>query len=83
MIILDLKMPRKSGFEVLEWLQENQEFTVVPIIVMSASGLDSDVEKAYRLGANTYFAKPGTYCDLVDTMKSLKDYWTKAKKAVH
>jgi len=80
LIILDLKMPRKTGFEVLEWLQEHPEYSVVPTVVMSASVMEEDVRKAYRLGANTYFIKPGTYSELVDTMRALKDYWSKAKK---
>lgn len=79
LVILDLKMPRKSGFEVLEWLQEHQEYSVVPTIVMSASGIENDVRKAYHLGANTFFVKPTTFDQLVATMKSVAEYWAKAK----
>lgn len=81
LIILDLKMPRKTGFEVLEWLQDHPDFSVVPTVVMSASLLEEDVRKAYQLGANTYFIKPGTFSELVETMRTLKEYWTKARKA--
>ena len=80
LIILDLKMPRKNGFEVLEWLKENPEFAAIPKVVMSASGLETDVRRAYDLGANTYFIKPGTFHDLVETMRSLQSYWSKAQK---
>ena len=80
LIILDLKMPRKSGFEVLEWLQAHREYSVVPTVVMSSSNMDKDVQKAYQLGANTYFIKPTTFDELVGTMKSLSEYWTKARR---
>ena len=80
LIILDLKMPRKSGFEVLEWLQEHREYSVVPTVVMSSSSIDKDVQKAYQLGANTYFIKPTTFEELVGTMKALSEYWTKARR---
>ena len=80
LIILDLKMPRKSGLEVLAWLGENPNLSVVPTIVLSASNLDDDVRAAYDLGANTYFVKPSTFDELVETMKMVDLYWKKALK---
>jgi CheY-like chemotaxis protein len=79
-IILDLKMPRKSGLEVLKWINENPEISVVPTIVLSASNLDRDVRAAYDLGANTYFVKPTTFEDLVETMRMMENYWKKAAR---
>lgn len=80
LIILDLKMPRKSGLEVLEWINENPDVAVVPTIVLSASNLEKDVRAAYNLGANTYFVKPTTFEELVDTMRMVENYWRKAMK---
>jgi CheY-like chemotaxis protein len=80
LIILDLKMPRKTGLEVLEWLNSNREISVVPTIVLSASNLEKDVRTAYHLGANTYFVKPSTFDELVETMKAVDLYWKKAMK---
>ena len=80
LIILDLKMPRRSGLEVLAWLSENSELSVVPTIVLSASNLDKDVRTAYDLGANTYFVKPSTFEELVETMRMVETYWNKATK---
>lgn len=79
-IILDLKMPRKSGLEVLQWISENPAVSVVPTIVLSASNLEGDVRAAYDLGANTYFVKPTTFDELVETMRMLEKYWKKAAK---
>jgi CheY-like chemotaxis protein len=80
LIILDLKMPRRSGLEVLAWIAENPELAVVPTIVLSASNLDNDVRTAYNLGANTYFVKPTTFEELVETMRMVETYWNRASK---
>jgi CheY-like chemotaxis protein len=80
LIILDLKMPRRSGLEVLAWIAQHPELIVVPTIVLSASNLDNDVRSAYNLGANTYFVKPTTFEELVDTMRMVESYWTRASK---
>ena len=80
LIILDLKMPRKSGLEVLEWIGNNMHLSVVPTIVLSASNLEADVRAAYNLGANTYFVKPTTFEELVETMRMVEVYWHKAMK---
>ena len=80
LIILDLKMPRRNGLEVLAWIAENPELAVVPTIVLSASNLENDVRSAYDLGANTYFVKPTTFEELVETMRMVETYWNKASK---
>ncbi len=80
LVILDLKMPRKGGLEVLEWMNQNRDLSIVPTIVLSASNLDEDVRSAYHLGANTYFVKPSTFDELVETMKMVEAYWKKALK---
>jgi len=80
LMILDLKMPRKTGLEVLQWIDENPEVAVVPTIVLSASNLEKDVRAAYNLGANTYFVKPTTFEELVETMRTVEKYWRQAVK---
>jgi CheY-like chemotaxis protein len=80
LVILDLKMPRKNGLEVLKWMSENPDLAVVPTIVLSASNLEDDVRAAYNLGANTYFVKPTTFADLVDTMRTVETYWNRASR---
>jgi len=80
LIILDLKMPRRSGLEVLQWISDNPQLIVVPTIVLSASNLENDVRTAYNLGANTYFVKPTTFEELVETMRMVETYWTRASR---
>jgi CheY-like chemotaxis protein len=77
-IICDLKMPRKTGLEFLAWLKDHPELTVIPTIVLTSSAQDIDVVRAYQLGANTYFLKPGTYEEMQVLVKKIREYWTAA-----
>jgi CheY-like chemotaxis protein len=79
LMILDIKMPRKTGLEVLAWLDEHPEFAVVPTVVLSSSNVEKDIRKAYHHGANTYFVKPTTFDQLVETIRSMQNYWNKAQ----
>lgn len=74
-LILDLKMPRMSGFELLSWIREHPEFRVIPTIIMTSSRQDIDVQKAYNLGANTYMIKPSSFEELAKMVKLAHDYW--------
>ncbi|MGZ4986964.1 MAG: response regulator [Limisphaerales bacterium] len=79
-ILMDLKMPRMDGFAVLAWLRKNPECSVIPVIVMSSSGLDSDVLEAYRLGANAFFEKPADFNELQEILRSILIFWSHAKR---
>src|SRR5258708_6317532 len=63
-IFTDLKMPRVGGFEILEWLRAHPECSVIPVIILSASRLEADVQRAYQLGGNAYLVKPSKLEDL-------------------
>ena len=74
LILLDLKMPRMMGLEVLQWIRE--EFgSRVAVIVLTSSPLESDIEKAYALGANAFLIKPGDNKTLQVMMKTTCDFW--------
>jgi CheY-like chemotaxis protein len=75
-IILDLKMPRKGGLEVLEWLKEHPEYRVIPTIILTSSKLNEDVVRAYGLGANSYMVKPLVFDDLQRMIKTAHEYWS-------
>jgi len=81
-VVLDLKMPRMNGFEVLQWLRQEPGLTRIPAVVLSGSGLESDIEEAYRLGANTYFTKPGQLAELRKIIGSLIDYWRRSQRPI-
>ncbi|MEO6183085.1 MAG: response regulator [Verrucomicrobiota bacterium] len=74
-IILDLKMPRRGGLEVLEWLKEHPRYRVIPTLVLTSSKINEDVIKAYGLGANSYMVKPSNFDDLQQMIKTAHDYW--------
>ncbi len=68
-LILDLKMPRKTGFDVLEWARGNPELQTLPIIILSSSDMPNDVKRAYNLGATTYFVKSASFQELVQYLR--------------
>lgn len=74
-ITIDLQMPGTDGFAVLEHLQKNPEFAVIPTVVLTASRDLDDIKKAYRLGASSYHVKPNSPPELRVFLKVLHDYW--------
>jgi CheY-like chemotaxis protein len=68
LVLLDLKMPKRSGFEVLAWLRSQEYLSSLPVVVLTSSEEVPDVAKAYRLGANSYLVKPAQLDDLVQMM---------------
>jgi CheY-like chemotaxis protein len=71
LVLLDLKMPVKTGFEVLEWLQGQEAFQELPVFILSSSGEKRDVERAYKLGAANYFVKSPDLEDVLQFLRSL------------
>lgn len=79
-LILDLKMPRMSGLELLAWIRDHPDYRVIPTIIMTSSRLEVDIEKAYSLGANTYMIKPPSLDELVKMVKAAHEYWSVSVK---
>jgi len=75
LLLLDLKMPRKSGFEVLRWLRQQAGLKRLPVVVLTSSNQSPDINKAFDLGANSYIVKPGGFDSLVEMVKNLNLYW--------
>ncbi|SRR5258708_29229696 len=75
LLLLDLKLPRISGFEVLEWLRGYPGLKRLLVVVFSASRGEEDVRRAYTLGANAYIVKPHEPEELVKTVERLQRYW--------
>jgi CheY-like chemotaxis protein len=70
-LLLDLNMPGKSGFEVLEWVRQQPTLKRLVIIILTASNRAVDADRAYELGANFYLTKPGQFKELVEMTKCL------------
>lgn len=75
LILLDLKLPRRSGLEVLEWLRQQPGLRRIPVVVLTSSMETSDVRKAYDLGCNSYLVKPVHFDGLLDAVKAIGVYW--------
>lgn len=75
LMLLDLKMPRLSGFEVLSWVRHEEKCCALPVVVLSSSNHEADIKKAYSLGANSYLVKPVAFDALVATVKMIHQYW--------
>ena len=78
-IITDLKMPRCTGFELLEGLDKHPECGVIPTIVLSGSAEDRDVKRCFQLGANCYFQKPSSFDQLCELVKLNHQFWNHSK----
>ena len=75
LVILDVKMPRKSGIEVLAWLRQQKGLGCLPVLILSSSAHPDDVEKAYQLGANAFVVKPPGVAQRTELAKMLKGFW--------
>jgi CheY-like chemotaxis protein len=74
-VFLDLKLPLKSGLEVLAWIRAQPELTGLIVVVLTSSNEPSDLREAYRLGANSYLVKPPTAVQLIEMAKAFQWYW--------
>jgi len=75
LILLDLKMPRATGFELLKWIRKHPEIGAVPVVILSGSELHEDIRQAYAFGANSYLIKPLGFEALVDLVRDVKAVW--------
>jgi CheY-like chemotaxis protein len=74
-VLLDLKMPRMHGLEVLSWIRSQPRLKRLVVIVLTASNQASEVNRAYELGANSYLVKPVELEALVEMVKGISAYW--------
>jgi CheY-like chemotaxis protein len=79
-ILLDLKLPKVDGLEVLKTIKSHPDFKAIPIVVLTSSGETSDVETAYKLGANSYIVKPVDFEKFIEVAKQIELYWNVLNK---
>lgn len=75
LILLDIKMPKISGLEVLKEIRANDRTCMIPVIIYSASARPDDVKTAYKLGANSYLVKPNRSAELKEMVAGIVHYW--------
>jgi len=76
LILLDLKLPGKNGKDVLREIKSNERTRLIPVIVLTVSALDKDVDECYMLGANGYITKPMDFDQFTAIVKTIPFYWT-------
>lgn len=77
LILLDLNMPRMDGREVLKILKSEPQLRKIPVVVLTTSKADRDINDCYDLGANCYIAKPSSFDVFTDTISTLIKFWVK------
>jgi CheY-like chemotaxis protein len=75
LVLLDLSMPGRHGHQVLQWIRSQPAYARLPVIVLTSSNQESDIYRAYLLGANGYLIKPGDPDDLLRIVSSIKQDW--------
>ena len=78
LLLLDLKMPKIDGFEVLKWLRRQPGLVGLPVVVLTSSENMRDVRTAYQLGANSFIVKPMEFENVIELSKNLRNYWLRS-----
>lgn len=81
MILLDIKMPRLDGIEVLKRLKSNESTRMIPVVILTSSAEERDVIESYRLGVNSYLVKPVDFKLFIDVVAQAGLYWAVMNKA--
>ncbi len=74
-MLLDLKMPKVGGLEVLQQLKSDPDLKTIPVVVLTSSRQDQDIAKSYNLGVNAYVVKPVVFQDFIEVVKQLGLFW--------
>ena len=82
LILLDLKLPKIDGLEVLKRLREDEQTKLIPVVVLTTSAEQQDVVRSYNLGANSYVQKPVDFDEFIEATRQLGLYWLVINKTV-
>jgi len=74
-ILLDLKLPKISGIEVLKEIKKDPRTSIIPVVILTSSTEEVDIEESYKLGANSYIVKPVNFENFIQSLRQMNDYW--------
>jgi CheY-like chemotaxis protein len=80
LLLLDLKMPKANGFDVLKWIRAQESLAPLRVVVLTSSERIRDINMAYELGANSFLTKPLTFIDFSNTIRVMLKYWLEQSK---
>jgi two-component system response regulator len=80
LILLDLKLPRMSGLEVLQTIKSHNELKEIPIVVLTSSAMETDIVESYKLGVNSYIVKPVNFENFIESVRQIGYYWIMLNK---
>ena len=75
-VLMDIKMPRMDGIEVLQIIREDPELKRIPVVMLTSSREKTDLMKCYELGVNAYVVKPVDFTEFMETIRSVSMFWT-------
>jgi len=75
LILLDINMPRKNGWQVMQELKDNPALRHIPVVILTTSNSHEEIQRSYALGGNGFITKPASYSALVQQVKALRKYW--------
>jgi CheY-like chemotaxis protein len=82
LILLDLKLPKVSGLEVLKAVKSDATMKSVPVVILTSSGQESDIRSSYQLGANSYIQKPVDFESFCTAIQQVRSYWLELNRTV-
>ena len=82
-ILLDIKMPRMDGIEVLKTIRDDEKLKMIPVVILTSSREEPDLKKCYELGVNAYVVKPVNFKDFIDAVKEIGIFWALINELPH
>lgn len=79
-VLLDLNLPRKDGREVLSEMKSDELLRSIPVVVLTSSQADTDIQRSYRLHANGYVTKPADFEQFLEAMRTIEEFWFRLAK---
>jgi CheY-like chemotaxis protein len=80
LVLLDLNLPARNGFEVLEWIRQQPPFLKLPVVIFSSSNHHRDLDRARALGADEYWVKPADTARRIEIVRSLEERWLRGRR---